>query len=75
MGQLYQKQGLLKEASSHYQKVLKLNPPYEMSFNARINLARCYDSKSGKSKNIRKELEKMLKDDKTKNMSTNLIML
>jgi len=66
MGQLYQKQGLLKEASSHYQKVLKLNPPYEMSFNARINLARCYDSKSGKSKNIRKELEKMLKDDKNK---------
>lgn len=66
MGQLYQKQGLLKEASSYYQKVLKLNPPYEMSFNARINLARCYNSKSGKSKNIRKELEKMLKDDKNK---------
>jgi len=66
LAQLYQREGELKKAAEHYRKVLRLNPAYEMSFNARINLARCYDSKTGDGKNIRKELEKMLRDEKNK---------
>lgn len=66
LGQLYQHERQLKAATNQYRKVLKLNPPYEMAFNTRINMARCYDSRSGQGKNIRKELEKMLKDEKNK---------
>ena len=66
LGQLYQQERQYNKASEHYKQVLRLNPPYEMAFNAKINLAQCYDLKSGQVKNIRKELEKMLKDEKNK---------
>ncbi|GAH40013.1 unnamed protein product, partial [marine sediment metagenome] len=38
--------------------------PYEMAFNAKINLAGAYDVSMGNSSEIVKELMKMLKDDK-----------
>ncbi len=66
LGQLYQKQGNLDSAFTAYQKVIKLNPSYEMTFNARINRARCYDVKSGSGELVKRELNKMLKDDKNK---------
>ena len=37
-----------------------------MTFNARINRARCYDVKSGSGELVKRELNKMLKDDKNK---------
>jgi tetratricopeptide (TPR) repeat protein len=37
-----------------------------MAFNARINRARCFDAGSGKSALVKKELQKMLKDEKNK---------
>lgn len=66
LGQLQQRADSLSQAFSAYQKVIKLNPPYEMAFNARINRARCYDSGSGKAASVKKELQKMLKDEKNK---------
>ncbi|MFM7016348.1 MAG: tetratricopeptide repeat protein [Bacteroidota bacterium] len=64
LAQLLQKQDSLQEAFSNYQKVIKMNPVYEMSFNARINRARCYDVSSGSGELVKKELNKMLKDEK-----------
>lgn len=66
LGQLYQRADSLNKAFSAYEKVLKLNPPYEMAFNARINRARCYDTGSGNAAIVKRELQKMLKDEKNK---------
>lgn len=64
LGQLLQKENKLDSAYLAYQKVIKLNPPYEMAFNARINRARCYDINSGNSDVVKRELNKMLRDEK-----------
>jgi len=64
LAQIYQRNGYLQQASELYKKVIKKNPPYEMSFNAKINLAKCFDATSGDSKLIKKKLNKMLKDEK-----------
>lgn len=66
LGQLQQKNDSLSNAFAAYQNVIKLNPPYEMAFNARINRARCYDAGSGKAALVKKELQKMLRDEKNK---------
>ncbi|MBL7104658.1 MAG: tetratricopeptide repeat protein [Bacteroidales bacterium] len=67
LGQIYQYEEELYLASKYYKQVIKKNPPYEMAFNASINLARCYDIRYGEnSKGIIKNLEKMLKEDKNK---------
>jgi tetratricopeptide (TPR) repeat protein len=65
LGQIYQSEGELYKASEYYTRVIKMNPPYEMSFNATINLAQSYDVRYGMdSKSIVKNLQKMLKEDK-----------
>lgn len=65
LAQLYEKVGQDSKAGLNYQKVVKLNPPYEMMFNARINAARLAQTQTLASrKNMEKELMKMLKDDK-----------
>lgn len=51
-------------ASQYYRKVIKLNPPYEMTFNARINMALSYEAGAVSRKEIEKELNKMIRDDK-----------
>lgn len=66
LGQLYQRSDSTELAFSAYQKVIKLNPDYEMAFNARINRARCYDVNSGDAGIVKRELMKMLKDIKNK---------
>lgn len=68
LGQIYQQEGELYKAMDYYKEVIRMNPPYEMAFNATINLARSYDVRYGiDSKNIVRNLEKMLKEDKNKN--------
>lgn len=62
--QIYDLAGEQVKSLDFYQKVIKRNPPYEMAFEARINLATAYDSNSGDSKPIIKVLKKMLRDDK-----------
>lgn len=65
LAQLYEMTGDKKKASQYYGLVIGLNPAsYDMTFNARISRARLYDATAGDSKDIKKELQKMLKDDK-----------
>ncbi len=64
LGQIYQLNKDYEAATEYYTKVIKHNPPYEMSFNAKINLAQSYDVSTGNSKLVIKKLEKMLKDEK-----------
>jgi len=64
LAQIYQETGNLQKAAENYKKVIKLNPPYEMTFNAKINLAGSFDADKGEGKEIRSILGKMLKDDK-----------
>ncbi len=66
LGQIYQKSGALDEASAFYAMVIKKATSYEMEFNAKINLAQCYNTKTGNREFIVKKLTKMLKDDKNK---------
>lgn len=67
LAQLHQQKGEFKQAFDLYTKIIKMNPPYEMAFNARLNRARCYDSSSaGSGDSVLKELLKMEKDPKNK---------
>ncbi len=64
LAQLYEKTGDLKRASGYYADVIKMNPPYEMAFNAHINRALAYEQGFGQVAQIESELLKMLNDDK-----------
>ena len=64
LAQLHQEAGDPKLASEYYRKVIKMNPPYEFSFNARINRASVFMAGADNAKEIKDELRKMLKDDK-----------
>jgi tetratricopeptide (TPR) repeat protein len=67
LGQIYQLNGELDEATRRFAYVIKHAKSYDMEFNAKINLAQCYDAKSGNREFIIKKLTKMLKDDKNEN--------
>jgi tetratricopeptide (TPR) repeat protein len=64
--QLCEKTGDSKTATALYHQVVKMNPPYDVEFNARINLAGVFDLNSGNPEVIFKELERMLRDSKNK---------
>jgi tetratricopeptide (TPR) repeat protein len=64
LAQLYEKTGDLKKASDYYSLVIKMNPIYDMAFNARINRALAYQQGFGGESEIENELIKMLRDDK-----------
>ena len=64
LGQINQKDGDFKRATKYYDKLIKRNPPYELAFNARLNMAESYDSESGNSKSIVRLLMKMIKESK-----------
>jgi tetratricopeptide (TPR) repeat protein len=66
LAQLYQQQGRLPEAVAMYTKVIRKNPPYEMNFNARINLASLVQSGTKDSRDIRQKLMRMARDEKNK---------
>ncbi len=54
------------QAQQSYARVLKLNPDFQMAFQARINMAMAFDTKTGDSNFILGELNKMLRDNKNK---------
>lgn len=62
LAQIQQKEENLDEASRLYLDVVKRNPPYDMAFQAKINLARSYEAESGNKEEIVKTLNKMLRD-------------
>lgn len=64
LAQSYEKTGNLKRASDYYVQVIKMNPPYDMAFHARINRALAYEQGFGRAEDIEDELNKMLRDDK-----------
>jgi len=66
LAQLLEQTGEDARATFFYRKVVKMNPPYEVEFNARINIAGVFDINSGKPQEMRKELERMLRDSKNK---------
>jgi TolA-binding protein len=66
LGQLFQETGQMLKASEMFRKVIKMSPPYEMTFNARISLANSYQAGSGDADEIRNKLYKLLKDEKNK---------
>lgn len=61
--QLYQELGMKAEASAAYRAVTKMNPDYKMAFNAKINAAGIF-SGEGNAEDLKKELNKMLRDHK-----------
>ncbi len=66
LAQLHEQIGNSVKATSLYRDVVKMNPPYDVEFNARINIAGVFDINSGNPHEIRNELQKMLKDSKNK---------
>ncbi|RUT77994.1 tetratricopeptide repeat protein [Ancylomarina longa] len=63
LAQLYQKTDNPSEASREFQKLIDLNPSYEMTFNAKISRALSYTGEEN-GEQIRKDLKKMLRDEK-----------
>ena len=64
LGQIEQNAGNNMQAYEYYKKCLKMNPPLDLVFNARLNIALCYDGSNINSKDIFKGLQRMLKDPK-----------
>jgi len=64
LAQLYLKKDDNVNALVFFNKVIHLNPPYKMAFNAKINRALAYKGGTGSRKDIEKELMRMLNDDK-----------
>ena len=63
LAQLKEELGKPNEASELFEEVIKMNPSYEMSFNAKIKRATLFSGK-GNSAKIRSDLLEMLEDKK-----------
>jgi len=63
LAQLYEETGQPGLASQAYFRVGKYNPPYDMAFNAKIKAASIFTGE-GDAEKLKKELHKMLRDDK-----------
>jgi len=66
LGQLYQKTGNTKKASTSFAKVIDMNPEYTMLFNAKINRARMSGADPAARDEAKRDLDKLLKDPKNK---------
>lgn len=64
LAQLHELTGDSEKSIALYRSVLKMNPPYDVAFNARINIAGVFDISSGDPDDIKNELLKMLRDSK-----------
>lgn len=64
LAQLHLKLENYVKASQLFDEVIRMNPPYEMTFNAKINRALAFEGGSGSGEEIKKQLQEMLKDDK-----------
>ena len=66
LARLHEESGNHDEASRYYRELLRMSPPYEMEFNARINQAGVFDVEAGDIDEMKKGLNKLLKDAKNK---------
>ena len=64
LAQLYLEQKDFAQASTMFQKVIRMNPPYEMSFNATISRATASQNSGADIREVKKQLNKMLRDSK-----------
>lgn len=64
VAQIYKRKEDYRNAANMFKKVYKSSAPYEMEFQAKINMAECYGKRGGSYKSMQKLLTKMLKDDK-----------
>ena len=65
IGQVYQSLGFDGEAYNYYKQTLKNNPPYELSFYTKLNMAQVTQlAKTNDAKKVRKYFRKLLKDRK-----------
>lgn len=63
LAQVYELTGRLAEAQSTYLQVIKLRPPYEMSFNAKVNRVSIVLPDKGTAQ-IKQEIARLLRDKK-----------
>ena len=61
LGQIYESQNDKPRATEQFKNVIRKHPSYEMTFEAKMNLARCYDADTT---TIMRMLKRMLKDTK-----------
>jgi tetratricopeptide (TPR) repeat protein len=67
LAQVCQKEGDDAKSTRYFREVISMNPPYELEFNAGINLAGVADiSSGGEAADLKKILVKMLNDSKNK---------
>lgn len=65
IGQVYQSLGFDGEAYQYYKQTLKNNPPYELSFYTKLNMAQVTQlAKTSDAKKVRKYFRKLLRDRK-----------
>jgi tetratricopeptide (TPR) repeat protein len=53
-------------STKYFRDVIRMNPPYDLEFNAGINLAGVADISSGDAEDLKKTLRRMLRDSKNK---------
>lgn len=53
-------------STKYFTDVMRMNPPYDLEFNAGINLAGVADVSSGDAADLKKSLRKMMRDSKNK---------
>ncbi len=64
LAQVHEKVGNEQQAYKLYAKVVRMNPPYNMTFNARVRQAESFDVTLENVSEIKKILRKMLRDEK-----------
>jgi len=64
LAQLYEETEQNSLALEKYKRVTRYNPTYEMAFNARVSMAEVYETGLQKSGDLKKLLNKMLRDSK-----------
>jgi len=66
VGQIHQELGEFEAAFEAFDKVVRMNPDYELLFNALLSRARAFDPEHQDSSKLIEEIRKMLKDDNNK---------
>jgi len=64
LAQLYKIDNKYVLATDNFKKVVKMNPEYDMTFAANINLAEIFEKSGASSGDLKKQLKKMVKDEK-----------
>ncbi len=64
LAQLYLHENDFFRASQNFKKVIRMSPPYEMAFNATINMAAAAGGSGADINDVKKQLQKMLRDSK-----------